>query len=278
MIFENFKNIPNNLDVANIGSGISYNDFVWDIDIDLKGHNFAICPEDFRYDARIIKKYGKHLKSGAVVIIVVCPLSFGKNEYLYEDFFSEKYVDLLPKEDVDVSKLKYFLFSKIKSLYSFHVILRKIPIYIKAKIRRLFKMSSNESSVDIIIKGWIHDSPGLSDLRNPNQAEKFVSVFEEKKADLRKVVDNCLVQNLVPVILIPPISDSLYSRMSPEFLKAFMYDNISEEVARGIKILDYLRDETFMVDSNYKNGLFLTEEKKVLFTKRVISDIKESVL
>ena len=274
MIFDNFKQIPNDLDIVNIGSGISFHDFVWDESMKLKGYNLAICPEDFRYDARIIKNYGFHLKKGGVVLIVVCPLSFGKNEYLYKDFFSEKYVDLLPQEDVDISKNKYYIFLKIKYLYKANFFLHKIPKFLNNKVHYIKRGFKKESRIDSLVRGWIHDSPGLNDLKKSNQAQLFKSVFEEKKRDLSYVVDNCLNQNLKPIILLPPISDELYSRMSPDFLKSFMYDNILDEVNRGIFVLDYLRDKRFVENSKYHpNGIFLKDGNEIIFTKTVIEDI-----
>lgn len=86
MAIESFPNLPNNLDIVNIGSGISDQNFDWSILPEVRGFNFAIRPEDFRYDARIIKNYGNHVKKGGIVIVVVCPLSFGKNEYLYKNY------------------------------------------------------------------------------------------------------------------------------------------------------------------------------------------------
>lgn len=107
-----FSNIPNGLDIANIGSGPSYYDFDWSAILEISGYNMAIAPEDFRYDARIIKHYGNHVKRDGAVVVVVCPLSFGKNDYLYKDSFSEKYVPILPASDVDLPKWKYSLYKK----------------------------------------------------------------------------------------------------------------------------------------------------------------------
>lgn len=274
MIFDNFKYIPDKLDIVNIGSGISFNDFDWTSVSELKGYNLAVCPEDFRYDARIIKKFGCHIKKGGFVIIVVCPLSFGKNEYLYEDYFSEKYVGLLPPEDVDISMIKYFLYSKIHFLYPLHTMMRKIVPYIKVKIKVLISGKiKEERQVIKTIRGWIHDSPGLTNLEDPGQARKFKDVFDEKKSGLRCIIDNCILQNLRPVILIPPMSDELFNKISLEFLNAFMYDNIKGEVERGIPLLDYLRDEELKSDSNYSNGIYLNDSAKKVFTNKVVHDI-----
>ncbi len=275
MGIENFKNIPSELDIVNIGSGISDHDFDWNCIDSLRGYNLAISPEDFRYDARIIKNYGKYLKRNGFVIIVVCPLSFGKNEYLYEDYFSEKYIGILPKEEIDISAAKYFWFKKIKFLYPLHTFIKKTIAYTKKRVKKLLirNLNENERQVDKTVRGWIHDSPGLKNLKDPKQAVAFKEIFNEKKKDLKCVVDNCLLLDLRPAILIPPISDELYRKMSMEFLKAFMYNNVKDEVDKGIPLLDYLRDIDLKNDSNYSNGIFLNSESKKVFTKKVVIDV-----
>lgn len=278
MAIESFPNLPNNLDIVNIGSGISDQNFDWSILPEVRGFNFAIRPEDFRYDARIIKNYGNHVKKGGIVIVVVCPLSFGKNEYLYKNYFNEKYIRILPFEDVDVSLFRYVLFKKIPFIYSFHLFTRKCLYYIKVKIYRLIKknkMTICLNPVDNTIKGWIHDSPGLSNLTDPSQSKLFEKVFEEKKADLHTVINNCVEKELIPVLLVPPICNELYNKMSSEFLKSFMYDNLKDEINRGIPILDYSRNIDFTDDSFFVNGLFLNENKKKMFTKDVYIRTKQ---
>ena len=60
---DRFASIPKELDVVNIGSGPSYYDFDWSAVPEISGFNMAVAPEDFRYDARIIKHYGGHEKT-----------------------------------------------------------------------------------------------------------------------------------------------------------------------------------------------------------------------
>lgn len=272
-----FSNIPDNLDAVNLGSGPSYYDFDWFAIPEVSGYNIAISPEDFRYDARIIKHYGSHIKMGGVVIVVVCPLSFGKNDYLYKDSFSEKYVSILPASDVDLPKWKYSIYKKLPiSLKCKNFILR-VSSGLCRRLKKLFlrKKIDALSPVDAMVKGWVSDNKYLSNLTDSAQAEYYRDTFKEKKNDLKKVIDNCRIHGLRPVILIPPMSGELRANISNEFIKSFVYDNLISTVNGDTPILDYIDDKRFKDENFYTNGLFLTPEKQKDFTRTVWEDIKK---
>ncbi len=269
-----FSNIPYNLDVVNIGSGPSKYDFDWSVIPELTGYNFAIAPEDFRYDARIIKNYGNHLKKGGVVVVVVCPLSFGRNDYLERDSFSEKYVSILPAADVDLPKWKYALYKKFSGLLRVKNLFARLKRGVWCRISKLRKQEKSNaiSPVQQLVNGWVLDN-GLDNLTDDKQAQHHRDVFKEKEANLRKIIENCRCQGLRPVLVIPPMSDELRGYISDDFIKNFVYDNLRSVSEEGIPIFDYIDDLRFTEDSYYTNGLFLTPEMRQVFTKTVWADI-----
>lgn len=277
---ERFSNIPNNLDVVNIGSGPSFFDFDWSAVPEISGYNMAVAPEDFRYDSRIIMHYGNHLKvGGVVVVVVVCPLSFGRNEYLYKDTFSEKYIPILPHEAVDLPKWKYLLYK------DFSIVLRGKNFslrVVRGLYRRLDTIFGRKKQdilnpMEELLKSWISDNAYLNDLKDSTQAEYYRDVFREKKNDLKKVIANCLVQELRPIIVIPPMSRKLRGYISDGFIKSFVYDNLQSIVDGGTPLLDYLDDKRYNDENCYTNGLFLTLEKRKDYTKTVWEDIKRVI-
>ncbi len=274
-----FSNIPDNLDIVNIGSGPSFYDFDWSAVPEISGCNMAIAPEDFRYDARIIKHYGNHVKTGGVVVVVVCPLSFGKNDYLYKDSFSEKYISILPSSEVDLPKRKYSLYKNFPFSLKCKNFLLRVANGLHRRFRNLFVKKDNETTdpVEAMVKGWISDNEYLNDLKDPAQAEYYRDVFKEKENDLKEVIDNCRMQGLRPVILIPPMSGALRGYISDEFIQRFVYDNLRSAADGGTPILDYIDDKRFIDENNYSNGLFLTPEKRKDFTRTVWEDIKNAI-
>lgn len=280
---DRLKNIPDGLDVVNIGSGPSLYDFDWSAVPEIKGYNLAVSPEDFRYDARMIRNYGYHLKTNGIAIIVICPLSFAENEYLYRDSFSEKYVGLLPQEDVDLPVWKYMLYRTVPSIVpAKNTVIR----YIQAVRRRIKSAEAPSgrsrpetkpvSGVSALVNGWIKDNQYLKDLKDPSQADYYKDTFRRKRRDLMDVADGCFSQGLFPVLLLPPMSSQLWEYMSQEFVRRFVYDNLSGIQARGIPLLDYMDDGRFQESGCYdNNGLFLNKATRKQFTRIVWNDIRK---
>lgn len=268
-----FSNIPNELDIVNIGSGPSYYAFDWSDVPGISGYNLAIAPEDFRYDARIIKNYGYHVKKGGVVVVAVVPLSFGENEYQNKSSFSEKYASILPSEDVDLPKWRYFL-------------VRNFPLAVKVK-NKLFRIISKifcrdkkkpgnlpqKDRMHSLIAGWISENRYLHDLKDGEQAENYRETFQRRRGELKEIIDNCRRQGLKPVLLLPPLSSKLREQISDTFIEKFVYDNVHSVLDGDVLILDYIDDPRFKSESYYTNGLFLTQPICRKFTKIVWEDI-----
>lgn len=277
---ETFSNIPCNLDIVNIGSGPSFYDFDWSAVPEISGYNMAVAPEDFRYDARIIKHYGNYVKKGGVVVVVVvCPLSFGENSYLYKDSFSEKYVSILPISDVDLPKWKYILYKNLPLTLKGKLLVLRVTRCLRRRLQMIFnkEVSTKLSPMEELYLGWLSENKYLNDLKDPAQAEYYRVVFKEKENDLKKVIANCFEQELKPVIVIPPMSDELRGYISDDFIKSFVYDNLKSIADEGTPILDYIDDKRYKSKEYYTNGLFLTPEMRKYFTKAVWEDIKKAI-
>lgn len=271
-----FSSIPKELDIVNIGSGPSFYDFDWSAVPGISGYNLAVAPEDFRYDARILKYYGNHVKKGGIVVVVVCPLSFVKNDYLYKDSFSEKYVFILPTVDVDLPKWKYMLYRYcpfvLKGKNLVQIVIRRMRK--KLVCKRQIPLSPTEE----LVKRWILDNEYLTNLKDSSQAEYYLDTFLEKRRDLRTVLNTCYKKKFRPVIVLPPMSNDLRQNISDSFIQRFVYDNLKEMVIDDTPILDYIDDARFNDVSNYTNGLFLTQKMRKVFTNTVWDEIGKVLL
>ena len=271
MKFVEFQDLKEKYDVINIGSGPSKNDFDWSVITEVDGYNFAVAPEDFRYDARIVKNYGKYVNKGGAVVIVICPLSFAENAYLQEDFFSYKYVKALPPEDVDIPLWKYFIL-KIP-LLGICIINARRAINIPCHVINHFvkKRKIELPCEEKLVYGWLRDNPCLKNLKDIPDVN-LSEIFERKVSDLRNVVKECRSHSLIPIFLLPPVSKKLKSFFSEDFLDLFVYKNIGS-VDDTITLLDYMQNEQFNDDNYFSNGLFLKKEYVQLFTRDVLKRI-----
>lgn len=266
-----FSDLNDQYDVVNIGSGPSYYDFNWSGIDEVKGYSFAVSPEDFRYDRRILHNYAKYIKTNGIVIIVVCPLSFAENQYLLNDYYSFKYVGVLPQSEIFLSKFKYKAYKNSigKFLINNYYRVCAIPQLLKSFLYR--KKDKQLSAEERLVVGWLRDNPYLSNLKALPDCD-LTKGFEEKKIELNAIIDECINLNFRPVILIPPISKKLRTFFSKEFLNVFVYDNIRDLSDRAT-VLDFLYNEDYGSSYLYSNGLFLKHEFASDFTRTVLAQL-----
>ena len=266
------KESPYDLDIVNLGSGPSLFDFSWEQIDDVKGYNMAIWPEDFRYDSRILKYYSDHLKKGAIVVVVVCPLSFGENMYLKDRSFSDRYVRVLPRDMVDTTGIRYYLKKYFPLIFDVRAWIVSHCVKVVDTDVRKGKKISKKKEVDTLVCGWLSDNPGLNDLRDASQAKNFTEVFKRKKKELQDVIEEAKRLELNPIIVIPPVSKYLREYMSEEFIDEFVLKNL-DEFRSVCPILDYHNDSKYSDLSNYTNGLFLNKAESKVFTKEIVNMI-----
>lgn len=266
-----FSNLNDQYDIVNIGSGPSYYDFNWSGIDKVKGYSFAVSPEDFRYDRRILHNYAKYIKPNGIVIIVICPLSFAENQYLLNDYYSFKYVGVLPQSEISLSKLKYKAYKNSigKFLINNYYRVCAMPQLLKSFLYR--KKDKQLSAEERLVEGWLRDNPYLSNLKDLPNCD-LTKGFEEKKIELNAIIDECINLNFRPVILIPPISEKLRTFFSKEFLNVFVYGNI-RDLSDRVTVLDFLYNEDYGSSYLYSNGLFLKREFASEFTRTVLAQL-----
>ena len=269
------KHMEKNLDIVNIGSGPSLYAFDWE-NTNLQGCNMAIWPEDFRYDYRILKEYYPCLKKrDGIVIQAISPLSFANNSYIHSTNFSEKYVYILPYEEVDLPFLQYIL-EKYFPLINHP---RRIKVFFKrAKIEELLDdtesgQEKKKKSSENFVKGWIAENPGLKNLKDVNAQEIFRDDFKRNINDLNKTYHFCLEKNIQYYAVVLPISKYLNSFFSKQFLDVFLFDNIKGTDIPEERVLNFLNDRQFGEMDLYTNGLFLNKIGRKKFTKIILNKI-----
>lgn len=276
-IFEKFKNVPFNLEIANIGSGPSLFDFDWENET-VNGFNLAVWPEDFRYDLKILKRYKRNFKEDAIIIVVVCPLSFGENKYLNTPQFLERYINVLPYREIELPYIWYILykyFPSIRFLRHWKKILKEKKL--ETYYQELDNIDNEKKRTELaqeLYYGWLKSNPLLSDLEDGMQSDRMSDIIQNRQNDLQELIDFCINSMLRPVIVIPPVGQYLKRRISQEFAENFVYIPLKKFKERNIPIFDYYNDDKYEQMDLYSNGLFLQKEARKNFTKQFLKDIK----
>lgn len=262
--------VPENLEIVNTGSNHAYYGFNYG---SIKCFNFASGAQSLNYDYKILKQYSNNLNGDCKVLIVLEPLSFGFVDYKNDSSNSRYYFFMDKDKILNYSKLKKFLYVNIPILKSWKNFIR---IFLRKKeIKSIINTPDNaEKEALLRINGWKKQF-NLKNLLDKKSASYLKDEFENVKTILLDMIEFSLEHNWRPIIVIPPASVFLTKKISDEFMKEVLYDNIRFLKDKQIPILDYWKDDRLNDYKLYINSDFLNEKGSKLFTEIVLEDIKK---
>lgn len=262
--------VPENLEIVNTGSNHAYYGFNYG---SIKCFNFASGAQSLNYDYKILKQYSNNLNGGCKVLIVLAPLSFGFVDYKNDSSNSRYYFFMDKDKILNYSRLKKILYVDMPILKSWKNFIR---IFLRKKeIKSIINTPDNaEKEALLRINGWKKQF-NLKNLLDKKSASYLKDEFENVKTILLDMIEFSLEHNWRPIIVIPPASVFLTKKISDEFMKEVLYDNIRFLKDKQIPILDYWKDDRLNDYKLYINSDFLNEKGSKLFTEIVLEDIKK---
>ncbi len=267
------KSIPLDLDVCNLGSNSGKYAFDYE-NTGLKGENWALSPQTLSYDFRLLKNYFSYLKKGATVLIPLCPFSSCIKDF-EDDKYNHKYYSFLhPILILNYSQLtsekvvrfvnKPFQSSPLRSILR---IIWDIP----AENNKTMDTESLEGDAYRLVDSWKQQFL-ISDLDAP-VSEKNKRCITHNTDLLKEMIFFCIERNLKPVIVMPPMTRALSSKLSEAFRENYIYSFIREANINNVLFLNYIDDERFVDSDMYSNSYFLNQKGQKLFTNQVLSDL-----
>lgn len=213
--------VPENLEIVNTGSNHAYYGFNYG---SRKCFNFASGAQSLNYDYKILKQYSNNLNGGCKVLIVLAPLSFGFVDYKNDSSNSRYYFFMDKDKILNYSRLKKILYVDMPILKSWKNFIR---IFLRKKeIKSIINTPDNaEKEALLRINGWKKQF-NLKNLLDKKSASYLKDEFENVKTILLDMIEFSLEHNWRPIIVIPPASVFLTKKISDEFMKEVLYDNI----------------------------------------------------
>ena len=279
-----FKKVPFELEIVNIGSGqglygISYES------CELNGFNFSTAPQNYKNGIKILHKFSRHMAEKCIVIILVLPMSFGKNKEYNKADYMDKFYGILPYREIEGFSLK-------RALILYHPFLRKMlkkvqrhlmgknflqkrPVIEDSNTKMSMQEINIEEQIPDIINTWIKEFQ-LTDLYDVSQVMNHADSFQEKTAILSDGIKYCITNSWRPVFVISPVPPNTRSYIGEEFLEAFVYRNLSDLQKQfpNIPLLDYYADERFEQEC-FENDIFLNEKGRKMFSEILFQDVKK---
>ena len=126
------------------------------------------------------------------------------------------------------------------------------------------------------IKNWKREFR-IDDMDAPLSDENKKGAESRRKL-LSEMIDFCLVRELRPVLVLPPMHPSLSRLFTKEFRENYIYSFLRRTNTRNILFLDYFDDKRFVSAENYDNSFFLSQEGARRFTRIVLEDVGLSLI
>jgi hypothetical protein len=272
----NQLSIPHNLEVVNIGS--NHPKFAFDYtESGLLGMNWAIGPQSFEYDFRVLKKVHTFLKEKAFVIIPVCPFSFFLYRFPY-DSVNYKYYNFLDSEMINNyssrTKKLYIDYPVLTAKRNLLRLIKDAPADIRLHIdANLMSNAKLKEDAHKWINGWLKQF-SLESLENISLSTENRDNIEKNIALLNEMIDFCFERNYRPVIMTLPVTKELCNLFPQSFIDNHILANIKQANTQRVPVFNYLKDERFVSPDLYFNSFFFNANGRRIFTKTVVNDLK----
>lgn len=271
-----FDNVPNDINICNVGSSHGLYGFCYDNEDKYNCFNFALVSQLYTYDSRILEYYKGHLSNDCVVFIPVSYFSFyGKPENQGEDFESknQRYYKFLPKELItDYSEKTKFL-TKFPVLTAYENLAR---IFLTRNTNRTDNWDS-QTADSIDLEAYVKAVYERHIIKNKIDADGKRIISEESIDSLYALVETCKNAGARPVLVTMPFMKEYTDEIainSPEFYEEFqgLLESIVKET--GIEYYDYSHDPRFEESHDlFMNGDHLNRAGATLFTDIIIKEV-----
>lgn len=265
-------NVPKNIEICNVGSGPSLYGISYEY-TDKNGFNFGTAPQNFEYGYKLLKHFRTNIKEGAIIIIIICPMSFGNNMECNRKDYSDKFYGILSPNEI----VGYSCKRKIKLC---HPLLVKVINKIKNKFKTKNEIYHNDKLKDSetsIVRVWKEEF-GLKDLNEYEYSAEHEKAAKSKVDILNNEIKFCYQNKWKPVVVIPPVPNKTRKNIGKNFLDNFLYVNLDilKEKQPLIQVYDYYADSRF-TDNLFSNDIFLNEEGQAEFSKILFNDITKNI-
>lgn len=255
------------LSVANFGTGMGYYDFCYD-GLDVNAFNFALTTQGLEFDYKLMRHYREKFAKGCKMLLVLPYFIFCADDMPKYRGINERYYSLLPEEDVAL---------RCNSTYTEYMLklgeqteperMRRLELTVPLTEKQM------ETQICDALQDWLcslHIVSFHSDELSP-EVRRGIRTSQQW---LDKVFAFCQVEELDPVVVVPPLSRTLLAEIGQAFRDSHFYDPLREVIGdRRIPVLDYTKEPRFCDPALYGWPGFLVKSAAKELTRDVLKRI-----
>lgn len=274
--FSNDPTFSESFSVVNVGSNPARFAFFYD---NVLGENWSTGVQGLDFDLDILRKYSWQLKPGAYVLLPIVPFS-SVSGYLtrYSKSYSAKYASVLGiRQGKSFTKLregiKYLRFPLMYNWRAITYLIRDAnPDNRLNQIEQQLQLYEMENNAEWWMSMWKKEfsicdwESMLPDHLKEGRVKSILMMSE--------LIEYIQENGFKPVIVSPPMSNSLCSMFTPLIKDTYIYSFVkSIQNKYNVLYLDYLDDKDLQDPQLYFNALFMNLRGRKLFTRRVLTDL-----
>lgn len=277
-----FQNVPDGIEVCNIGASHSEYGFCWeDYQDEFVTFNFGLSNQSHYYDLQILEQYKEKLSENCVVFIVVSyPMLLYKNEINDEEFEykNTRYYFFLPDESIKefncIKKIKTSFFPFVYNIKLSSL----ITSYFKKPIDKVWLTTATSEGIKKQLNSAFQRL--VNDCKKDDNGKVIFS--SEAVDSIYKMIECCNECGAKPILITPPFLRAYSEKVNNEFPEYAI--GFKETVAKvqndtGVAYFDYSMNERFLDNMEYfLNSDHLNKTGAKEFTKLVMEEIVKPYL
>ena len=274
---ENFKNLQQNLDLINLGSGPAQYSLDYS-DVNINATNLAVGPQTISYDFQVLKNYHSYLKKNGIILFVLCPFTFCKDFYRNENgstiYMNIRYYPILHRALIDNYDCnlykKWVEYPLLQNIKNWRFLLKdcKRSCTLNITKNNLSKEEMIESA-EYRINGWMKEF-SMKSLKPDELPEKVKNSIQFNCDVFKSMISFANERTYKCLVIIPPFSEELTDLMPPNFVETCLYAPLKKI---GLAYISYLGVEKYFNSDYYYDAFLMNKKGRLTFTKDVIEDI-----
>lgn len=267
-----FNNIPDDIELANVGSSHAVFAFKYDTIPYIKAFNFALAAQPYFYDYAVLNKYISHMAENAVVLIPISYFGITRGERY--SLFRKRYYRFLNRDEMDYWSLKeYLIYAKYPVLSAG---INKTRLFRDMTAKQISPFYNHDSHLE---EDKIYDYclAKYEEWTSPD-LEQGQKGYEHNIQAVSKIIDLCYSHKLQPVLISTPVTDVLNSIFEEDKDFFTTFDKFGRDLCKkysGLVFLDYSRSRDFSNKHElFADGDHLNNAGSELFTKDVVKELK----
>ncbi|MDR7079697.1 hypothetical protein J2Y03_004755 [Neobacillus niacini] len=257
-----FKKHPYPVNIINLGASHSMYGYYFK-PTGLSHLDLALPAQTIQYDFKLLKEYGKYLKSDGVVIVSISQITFANSEAKHIG----NYYKVLDRTEIEPFRLiDYYRYLYLPGTNS-----GSFNSALSGKLKN-FKWNSHQP--------WANNGRNYSERKYEKVEAQYREAVENNNSErnmkqLKEIVNYCSEKGYRVILTMEPVHQSYKEYFNEEVMNRLVFQHL-KALKLDVPFLNYMNDQRFADNKNYFiDPDHLNREGRKMFSWIVYRDLKK---